>query len=527
MRTWTRVKRGYLYEYQSYWDPVKKRSRQHLVHYHGLCDKKGKVLKRPSVRVDNVHSAFSVGPLAVFYAIARELQIVERIKETLVVDAQKASLILLLAINQTVHRLPLSRLPDWALASPFPKWQNLDPDNITRPALDDAVSAMSHLSPERDWDQRGYLLQESLTRCWRNGSREPAAYYYDITKQAYYGTSCPWAAVGHDANGGLSQVVGFGLVVSRDHHYPVLCRPLPGSVNDTVTVADTLEMLQAFGFKGVTLVTDRGMVSKKNIDLIEGAGYKQVGLVRDWSDQTREYASRWQGEALEKPVFAVARSNGTVAYARAFTAPLFGRDMRIGVIEDFQRKADERQTRDLMLRELDGHPSPKRLREIRQQLHGVIKSAPGRRGFQIDQNAVDRERALDGRFLLFSTDMSMDARKMYDIYFGKDTIEKVFRTGKGELSLGPIRYRRKDRVDAYATILYMSFLLWSWAERKLHEKYPAMSLEEAIRSLENISWVRFGAGKYTRDWITRMTDQQEDIVSALGAGRLLHSAQNA
>lgn len=180
-----------------------------------------------------------------------------------------------------------------------------------------------------------------------------------------------------------------------------------------------------------------------------------------------------------------------------------------------------------MLRELDGHPSPQRLRDIRQQLHDVIKPFVGRRGFQIDQKAMDRERALDGRFLLFSTDMSMDARKMYDVYFGKDAIEKVFRTGKGELSLGPIRYRRKDRVDAYATILYMSFLLWSWTECKLHKKYPAMSLDGAIRSLENISWVRFGAGKCIRDWVTRMTDQQEDLMKTLGAERYLHSAQNA
>jgi hypothetical protein len=54
-----------------------------------------------------------------------------------------------------------------------------------------------------------------------------------------------------------------------------------------------------------------------------------------------------------------------------------------------------------------------------------------------------------------------------------------------------------------------------------------MSLDEAIRSLENISWVRFGAGKCIRDWVTRMTDQQEDLMKALGAEQYLHSAQKA
>ncbi|EQD67534.1 transposase [mine drainage metagenome] len=105
---------------------------------------------------------------------------------------------------------------------------------------------------------------------------------------------------------------------------------------------------------------------------------------------------------------------------------------------------------------------------------------------------------------------------MYKTYFAKDAIEKVFRTSKGDLSLGPVRYRRKDRLDAYATVVYMAYLLWSWAERRLQEKYPTMRLSEAMRVVENVSWVRFGAGKLVREWTTRLTTKQEEILSAVG-----------
>ena len=128
-----------------------------------------------------------------------------------------------------------------------------------------------------------------------------------------------------------------------------------------------------------------------------------------------------------------------------------------------------------------------------------------------------RERALDGRFLLFSTNLSLNGQEMYRTYFAKDAIEKVFRTSKSEFSLGPVRYRRKDRLDAYATVVYMAYLLWSWAERRLKEKYPEKSLPEALRSLEHFSWVRFGAGNSIREWTTCPTIEQKKILSAVGA----------
>ena len=139
----------------------------------------------------------------------------------------------------------------------------------------------------------------------------------------------------------------------------------------------------------------------------------------------------------------------------------------------------------------------------------------------MDPRAVEVERALDGRFLLFSTDLTLDGPAMYEAYFAKDAVEKAFRTSKGELSLGPVRYRRKDRLDAYATVVYLAYLLWSWAERKLRAKYPERRLSEALRTLESLSWVRFGAGKSVREWNTRLTKEQRDLLSAIGGLELL------
>ncbi len=208
--------------------------------------------------------------------------------------------------------------------------------------------------------------------------------------------------------------------------------------------------------------------------------------------------------------------------------------MRVAAVLNPWRADQERGSRDLAMRELaEGKVPTERLRQIRKVLgKEVAEAARGRRGFTVNEKVLAEEEKGLGRFLLFSTDLTMSAEEMFELYFQRDAIEKVFETMKGELSLGPIRYRRTDRLESYATIVYVAYLLWSWAERKLTEawpeaarevrkKYPTLTLSKAVDLLEGVSWVRFGAKKSVRDWTTRLTEVQEAILKPLEATRFL------
>jgi len=512
----------YLYEREWAFRPDSGKRYKRTVRYLGRCDRSGHLVAKPQLRLGPPHSAFPAGPVTALYAAARELRLRERLQKSLQIEALPAAHVLTLAINQATGRVPLYHLPDWVRASPLPSWEPLDPDALAPATYEGALGSLCRPGPGGVLENPGLELQSALTEAWRGRSREPSAYYYDITKRAYYGTENPYAALGHDAEGGISRVMGFGLVVSRDHRHPVLCRPLPGSKNDTLTVGETVAMLKGEGLEGVTLVMDRGMVSKENVAKVRAAGYEMVGLVRGWSAETEALARRWPGEALERETHVVARSGGGAAFARAFTAPLMGRPrLRLAVVVDLRRKTEDREARELALAEWRTRLTDERRRELGRELKDLLVGARGRRGLAVDETAVDRDRELDGRFLLFSTDLTMGGRTMFETYFQRDAVEKVFRTAKGELGLGPIRYRRRDRVEAYATVVYVAWLLWSWAERKLREKYPGLTLEEAFRLLDGVAWVRFGGEKTVRAWATRLTEKQEEILSALGATDLL------
>jgi hypothetical protein len=527
----------YLYERESFWDKELKKTRQRTLRYLGRCDQDGTLLEPVHPRVESVHSAFPVGPLVCFYAGARELSVVERARATLEVPLPIAQAFLGLGLNQVVHRLALQKVPDWIREGPLPQWEKWDVTRLSKSRIEDTLDALCRRSSTQTILERGLRLQDELTQAWRAETREPAGYYYDfdITKVRYYGTTQPYAEVGKASDRSIRRVVGFGLVTSRVHHHPLQCRPIVGSRNDMLSVDETVARLEGAGVKGVTLIMDRGMVSADNVARVRKAGYHQIGMVRDGGRAWWEALGKWDEKELERPEHLVVRPAGEKLFAQAWTGSMLGQQLRLALVVDPEWKELERLGRKERLRELQGNPGPDRLRELRDELGmedprrsgkegyvpGLLRKARGRRGFRVIPEKVEEEELRDGRHLLFSTDTSMEAEEMCRVYFERDAIEKSFRTAKGPLSLAPIRYRSPVRLEAYSTVLYLGLLLWSWEERKLREKYPRRTLEDALWSLRDVSLVKISSGKTVREFTTRLNTEQKELFGLLGGNRFL------
>lgn len=514
----------YRYEVESYWDSIKKQSRQRILRFVGRVDSQGKVVVAPVVRVDSVSASFPVGPLAMFYAMARELRLVSHIETVLGVDHDVAVHILCLVLNQIGAKRPLAELPAWVGRSPIPKWENLRDQELSRESFDRALHALCHATRDGGREDLGLALQHEMTGVWRGGSREPAQFYYDVTRQVYHGGNCEYAEPGYFPGGTRKNVLGFGMVTSRHSQHPVLCRAIQGSHNDTVTVRDVVNHLKAWGFRNLTLIVDRGMISRENVEFVVKSGFNLVGLVPETNKEAWDYITHWTGEEIERPQYIVERASGAKVYVRAWNAPLLGRGkMRVALVVDKMRATREQLERDGILQAAERTSDPGRLRELREELGTLAVAAPGRRGFEVDEKAVKEDRCGDGKFLIFSTNPDLGAEEMFKIYFQRDEIEKAFRTLKGELSLGPIRYQRRDRIDAYTTIIYLAYLLWSLAQQRLSEKYPSLTVTRALKLVGDIHAVRFQSGKRVLEWTTKCTTEQKKILKLVGALSLLPS----
>ena len=514
----------YRYEVESYRDPVKKQPRQRVLRFLGRVDKDGRVIVRPTVRMDSISDSLPVGALALFYAVARELDMVSHIQEVLDVDHDCAAHVLCLVLNQIGSRRPLTDLPAWVTRSPLPRWERLDVGRLTRESFERAMHRLCHATADGGLSDLGLKLQEEMTKVWQGPTREPAQFYYDVTRQLYYGNTCAYAEPGYFPGGTSKNVLGFGLVTSRHRQHPILCRAIRGSRSDTLTVQDIVNHLKAWGFKHLTLILDRGMISRENVEFIVKSGFDLVGLVPETHKEAWDYITRWPGSELERPQYLVERASGAKVYTRAWRAPLLGRkSMSIALVVDPMRATHEQLERDGLISAVEKTTNPRRLHELREDLGALAIPAPGRRGFTLDTVGATEDRLGDGRFLMFSTDGALGAEQMFRIYFQRDEIEKAFQTIKGELSLGPIRYRRRDRIDGYTTVVYLAYLLWSRTQERIREKYPSLTVSKALRFVEDIHLVRVQSGKQTSERTTRRSTEQDKLLKLVGASRFLWS----
>ena len=101
--------------------------------------------------------------------------------------------------------------------------------------------------------------------------------FYDITSTFFYSTNCPISANGHsrDWRPDLEQIV-VGVVTSYEG-YPIKHFVFEGNTKDESTVAEVVEELKkTYNIEETTFVGDRGMISKLNLDKIEGEGFDYI-----------------------------------------------------------------------------------------------------------------------------------------------------------------------------------------------------------------------------------------------------------
>ncbi|HLE48126.1 MAG TPA: transposase [Candidatus Thermoplasmatota archaeon] len=510
VKTTTVGGRKYQYLVRSVWDPEKGQPRHEVVRYLGAVNPKTGKPKPPRTRVDGVQSATPIGRLAIFWSIAHEAGLPE-IAERVLGSRMQAERILVLALNQALDRRSLTKAVTWANDGLVRRWLGFEP--VERADLESTLAALCHVEGGTLQDAGGRLQQE-LTVAWRHRySKQPAEAYYDVTKVLYHGSDCSLAEISYQPGHRGQHALGVGLVVSRQDAFPILCRPLPGSRSDAITMPDMVQLLKAEGFTGLTLVVDRGILNAKNLAFARKNGFHVLGGCPNTGHEVRNALGHFTEEDLMRPAGLVHRSRDHVGYVRGWRGRLGGVPGRFVLAYDPLRRAQEATERDTLIAELDApQTDAARRTQIQSALRRILRPARGRRGFVVDDAARREEASLDGRFLLFTTNTTLDDRDVFRIYFQKDEIEKVFRSLKGDVRLGPVRYRRPERIQAYLTIVFAAYLLRAIAAHKLRVAGYDGTLEDALDAMDSWAEVEFTSdGRPTR-WRTQTTEAQRKLI---------------
>jgi len=506
---------------ESKWNPDKKRSEVHVIQHLGpVIEKDGKEILKPSpLKVHSVDRAFPVGELAIYWKLAEEFRVYEAVMDVFGDSGNDvASGILIMVLNQLIGRKPLTKLGPWVSSGPLSRWMDIGDKRLTK---DYFLSALDNISKDVDSTIYSYShqIQQNLTGSWRGIiGREPERFlfFHDITRIRWNGGKTYYAENGHGAQNGRSYI-GFGLLVSKHNYMPVMGYPVRGSHHDTSTVKKTIDNLSRYDLENVTLVWDRGFVSKKNIKYardnhvhVLSAGVRSDGGVVDW-------ITRYQDSEIEQweNILPMAKDEGI--YCKDEVGKLYGQECRIVVTLDPPKRNHSRVERDMLLHTLECEKAKKRIAKLKKDLKPIVKPSKGRRGYKISVEEEAVARKCDGRSLFFCTDTKMSGGEIVRTYFQKDYIEKAFRFLRGNACLAPVRYQLPGRVEVYLSVVnliaYELIAAVLWKLKKYKSDVGFEGLMEQAQKIYEVEMTSKGEKVYR--W-TQMTKNVEKLFKPFG-----------
>jgi Transposase DDE domain len=337
---------------------------------------------------------------------------------------------------------------------------------------------------------------------------------YDVSSSYFEGHSCPLAQLGYSRDGrrGTPQIV-YGLLCER-RGCPVAVEVFEGSLHDDKTLPAQLAKLRTrFGLKSVIVVSDRGMVTKANLELLaasEGAAWvtalkaPQVKkLVKDGALQLSLFDEHNLAEIASddypRERLVVCR-NPLVAHDRARK-----RDDLLAATERALAEIQQRVAQGTLAGEAAiGLAVGEVWNRWRMRKHFRVEISETCFVFERKQEQIAAEAALDGIYVLRTSvaEAELDAPDVVRAYKQLKEVERAFRTLKGPLELRPIHHRLEDRVKAHVLLCMLAYYLaWhlrqAWKPLLFDDEHPPVHADPVAKAKRSSQAERKARSKRT------------------------------
>jgi transposase len=322
---------------------------------------------------------------------------------------------------------------------------------------------------------------------------------YDVSSSYFEGHSCELAQLGYsrDQKRGTPQIV-YGLLCDKPGR-PIAVEVFSGELHDDKTLPSQIEKLKArFCLRRVVVVSDRGMVTQANLELLRAAdaGWitalkaPQIGkLVKDGALQLSLFDEHNLAEITAQDYpderLIVCR-NPLVAAERARKREELLQATERGLQEISQRV--ERGT--LHGADQIGLAAGPALKRYRVKKHFEVNITDTTFAYERKIEQIEAEAALDGIYVLRTnvSDHDLSAGAIVRSYKELKHVERAFRTFKGpELEIRPIHHHLADRVRAHVLICMLAYYLtWhlrqAWAPLLFKDETPPVQTDPVAKA---------------------------------------------
>ena len=366
-------------------------------------------------------------------------------------------------------------------------------------SLDDVYRFLSFLDKHRE------NLQIWMNdRIKKNYGRDTSLIYYDVTNY-YFETD--------EQNGflhkGISKehrpnpIIQMGLFMDN-RGIPITYELFPGNTNDCLTYRPNFGRIKKqFDLGRVISVADKGMTTGDNIwytiNTPTRDGYVFSMSIRGAEKGIKDYVLKEEGyEWLGTEYKRKSRKSPRTILVTSVT----GKKMKKQVDEKqvvfwsekyAKRAKAERETALAKARDLAQNPgnytratsygAAKYVKKIDYDKEtGEILAASSI--LDIDEEKIREEEALDGYYMLLTSEMEASDDEIIDMYRGLWRIEESFKVTKSELEARPVYVWTKEHIEAHFLICFVALTIARILENKLEQKYSVGRILDSLSKAE-------------------------------------------
>ncbi|MFH1695549.1 MAG: IS1634 family transposase [Candidatus Micrarchaeota archaeon] len=496
IRKYKKGKYTYLAEVKSYRKHGK--IKQKFIRYIGR-EVDGETVLSGSINRAEITKVSVFGPLLVLHEIADQINL-----RSLLGDY--GEVILAMVYAHCLQPKSLNKLQHWFSKTDLNYILNLE--KVTEKIL---LSALDSLNVEKS----KYLQDKIFENVKQNFELENKGVVYDVTNTYFHGNKCLIAKRGHNKEKRNKPQIQIGLAVTKPEAIPLFHKVFDGNIGDSRTLTDVLNNLKENEFEDNIIVWDKGSQSQNNVKTAKELGFEVIcGLAlnnRLKKDVDKIYSNKkfdsfknrikLQNSILyvEKKEYLLqekkSESKGNIYICLNKTKKETLRERRYTKIEEALQQLEKN-------KEID--------EELKKYFH---------QNNEVNEKQIEQAEKYGGLSVIFST-KNLTKKEVVKIYFGKDLVEKAFRTLKGITQIRPVRHWLEERVKAHIFICYLSYLLLSLLQLKL--KKTEFNAINALEELDTMYKVHIKDPK-TKNTFTKtvaLTKKQEDILKAVNKNLL-------
>jgi transposase len=298
---------------------------------------------------------------------------------------------------------------------------------------------------------------------------------YDVSSSYFEGRTCPLGKLGYSRDGqkGLPQII-YGLLCDKEGR-PVAVEVFSGELHDDKTLpAQVTKIKDRFGLAAVTVVADRGMVTKANIETLANTdGVSWITALKAPTIKKLVREGIFQPSLFDQQNLAEITDSENFPGERLIVCrnPLVGAQRarkRQELLAATEQELEAIKTRVDAGRLLGaaqiGLAVGPALKRFHVKKHFDITITDMEFTYQRKDSEIAEEAALDGFYILRTnhTAQAVPAGDVVRAYKNLEQAERAFRSFKGpDLQIRPIHHHLETRVRCHVFICMLAYhLTW-------------------------------------------------------------------